>query len=293
MIFTGFKVPTDVQFFACKIEELFAIEKEKAPGGTIKTITKAALSRFKIILPPLPEQRKIADILSTWDQAIEKTEALLSNARTQKRALMQQLLTGKRRFPAFEGQPWKEVRLGEICELVNGRGFKPHEWSDQGYPIIRIQNLNGSGDFNYFDGDFDKKIEVHDGDLLFAWSGSRGASFGPHIWNGPKAVLNYHTWRVIPNGQALQKFLHHYLRFITVKIEASAHGASALVHTQKREMEKWPCVIPSIEEQEIVGNTLTLADVEIDGLNSDIAKLRTEKKALMQQLLTGKRRVIA
>jgi hypothetical protein len=74
--------------------------------------------------------------------------------------------------------------------------IKPHEWRSQGLPIIRIQNLNGSDDFNYFDGSYNRKIEVHAGQLLFAWSGSRGTSFGPYIWHGPTGVLNYHTWKV-------------------------------------------------------------------------------------------------
>jgi len=205
---------------------------------------------------------------------------------------MQSLLTGKRRFPEFEGQTWREVRLGDVCELVNGRGFKPYEWADQGYPIIRIQNLNGSDDYNYFNGEFDSKIKVRNGDLLFAWSGSRGTSFGPHIWNGPDAVLNYHTWRVAPNEWVLQEFLNHYLRFITTRIESSAHGAAALVHTQKREMEKWLCQFPTISEQAKVAEVLDCLDIELEGRINDIEKLRAEKKALMQQLLTGKRRVV-
>lgn len=79
-------------------------------------------------LPPLPEQQKIAEILGTWDKAIETTEALLANARTQKRALMQSLLTGTRRFPGFEDQPWREVRLGDVVRLSKDRldPTRPH-----------------------------------------------------------------------------------------------------------------------------------------------------------------------
>ena len=75
---------------------------------------------------------------------------------------------------------WTSLPLGDVCKLINGRGFKPYEWVTEGFPIIRIQNLNGSDDFNYFDGHYDPKIEIENGQLLFAWSGSRGTSFGPH-----------------------------------------------------------------------------------------------------------------
>jgi len=81
---------------------------------------------------------------------------------------------------------WSSPAIANVARLINGRGFKPHEWVTDGLPIIRIQNLNGSTDFNYYSGSYNPKIEVNTGDLLFAWSGSRGTSFGPHFWNGPK-----------------------------------------------------------------------------------------------------------
>ncbi|HEX7243633.1 MAG TPA: hypothetical protein VF263_25325, partial [Longimicrobiaceae bacterium] len=78
---------------------------------------------------------------------------------------------------------WAEATVGELCTLVNGRAFKPAEWSIEGLPIIRIQNLNNPAAlFNYFDGELDPKFEVSSGDLLFAWSGTPGTSFGAHIW---------------------------------------------------------------------------------------------------------------
>ncbi|WP_319567273.1 restriction endonuclease subunit S [Cohaesibacter marisflavi] len=257
---------------------------------SIAHLTKERLSEISILLPPLPEQKKIAEILSTWDRAIEVAERQLENARRQKKALMQQLLTGTRRLPGFDGE-WKTVKLGDVCELVNGRGFKPHEWSDEGYPIIRIQNLNGSDEFNYYNGSFNPKLLVVPGDLLFAWSGSRGTSFGPHIWNGPKAVLNYHTWNVKPRRDLDKVFFYWLLQQITAEIENSAHGAAALVHTQKREMEKRLISVPQIEEQKQLAETMGLFLQDEELCYRKLVGLRSEKRALMQQLLTGKKRV--
>lgn len=183
---------------------------------------------------------------------------------------------------------WSSRKLRDVCTLINGRGFKPFEWTDRGLPIIRIQNLNGSGDYNYYDGSFDPKILVRHGDLLFAWSGSRGASFGPHIWRGKDAVLNYHTWKVVPNSSVTVSFLYHALRGITPEIEASAHGASALVHVQKWEMEARELLFPPMCEQAAITEALADADNLIATLERLIAKKQAIKQGMMQQLFAGR-----
>jgi len=190
-------------------------------------------------------------------------------------------------------EDWDDARLGAVCMLVNGRGFKPHEWGNFGYPIIRIQNLNGSDDFNYFSGRFNPKLIVENDQLLFAWSGSRGTSFGPHIWRGQTAVLNYHTWKVITFDKRIDaRFFFHALRQLTKSIEDAAHGASALVHTQKREMENYLVPVPqSLDEQRAIAAALSDADALIASLDALIAKKRDLKQAAMQQLLTGKTRL--
>jgi len=187
---------------------------------------------------------------------------------------------------------WTVRPVRDVCKLINGRGFKPYEWKTTGLPIIRIQNLNGSNDFNYFAGAYDKKLEVEPGQLLFAWSGSRGSSFGPHIWPGPLAVLNYHTWKIqIRESEINKSFLAHLFRQLTATIEGKAHGASALVHTQKWEMEGYLLPVPSKPEQEAVAEALSDADALIESLDQLIAKKRQIKQGAMQELLTGKRRL--
>lgn len=174
---------------------------------------------------------------------------------------------------------WSDKRLGEVCELVNGRGFKPHEWKKEGLPIIRIQNLNGSSEFNFYSGDFAPKILVQPGQLLFAWSGSRGASFGPHIWQGPKGVLNYHTWKVHPADGTDRDFLYQLLEYETLKIEATSHGASALVHVQKKDMEQRSLPFPPLPEQRVIAKILRTWDEALEKL--------TALRAAKQDWLTG------
>ena len=190
-------------------------------------------------------------------------------------------------------EDWTAASIKSLCELVNGRGFKPYEWKQRGLPIIRIQNLNGSDEFNHFDGAFNPKILIEPGELLFAWSGSRGTSFGPHVWRGPTALLNYHTWKVATFDKRIDRtFFFHALRHLTKSIEDEAHGASALVHTQKKEMENFLIPSPSsITEQQAIAEALSDADARIAALEALIAKKRDLKQAAMQQLLTGKTRL--
>lgn len=190
-------------------------------------------------------------------------------------------------------EDWEVKEVRELCTLVNGRGFKPHEWSTRGLPIIRIQNLNGSDEFNYFSGDFNPKIQVEHGQLLFAWSGSRGTSFGPHVWRGETAVLNYHTWKVVAKEDEVDpNFYLSALKNLTKFIEDQAHGASALVHTQKWEMEGFLLAVPEDRgEQRAIAAALADVDAAVAGLERLIAKKRDLKQAAMQQLLTCQTRL--
>ena len=190
-------------------------------------------------------------------------------------------------------EDWQINRVGYVCKLINGRGFKPFEWKTSGLPIIRIQNLNGSEEYNYFSGFYDKKLEIETGQLLFAWSGSRGTSFGPHVWKGRLGLLNYHTWKVhIHETVITRDFLLHSLRQLTTYIEGWAHGASALVHVQKWQMEDFLIPMPpNFAEQEAIATALNDADALITQLEKLIAKKRLIKQGAMQQLLTGKKRI--
>jgi len=190
-------------------------------------------------------------------------------------------------------EDWDLRRISDVCRLINGRGFKPFEWGSSGLPIIRIQNLNGSSEFNFYEGPYDKKIEVNPGQLLFAWSGSRGTSFGPHIWSGLKGVLNYHTWKVDVRASAIDaSFFFHALKRLTHYIEERAHGASALVHTQKWEMEGFEFPLPkALDEQQAIADALSDVDALLQELHRLIAKKRDIKQAAMQQLLTGQTRL--
>lgn len=187
---------------------------------------------------------------------------------------------------------WEITTVSKICKLQNGHGFRPPDWSDRGYPIIRIQNLNGSPTFNYFAGTPDPKWLVPPGQILFAWAGTKGASFGPTIWNGPTGVLNQHIFKVFPVNGVDRDWLYIALRHVTDRIEAKAHGFKAtLVHVKKSDIDRHSVLLPPIREQRCIASTLATWDRAIETVEALIANARAQKQALMQQLLSGKRRL--
>jgi len=120
-------------------------------GSTFKEISLEELRKVKLPLPPLPEQRKIAKILSTWDKAISTTERLIDNSKQQKKALMQQLLTGKKRLLDESGTPfqgeWEEITLEKLAKYRRGSFPQPYgnpEWVDEvnGYPFIQVYDID-------------------------------------------------------------------------------------------------------------------------------------------------------
>jgi type I restriction enzyme S subunit len=188
---------------------------------------------------------------------------------------------------------WDVVNLGGLCELINGHGFKQTEWSTKGLPIIRIQNLNDSTTFNYYDKKPEVKWIVEPGTLLFAWAGVKGVSFGPRIWTGKKGLLNQHIFKVIPLETIDSKWFFQLLVLITKKIEARGHGfKKSLLHVKKGDIVNQLIPFPkTLVEQKKIASILTTVDDKLEVLTSRKSEYQTLKKGLSQQLLTGQMRV--
>jgi type I restriction enzyme S subunit len=187
---------------------------------------------------------------------------------------------------------WKNLQISDICKLQNGNSFKPHQWDTKGLPIIRIQNLNGSENFNYYSGEINERWLVETGQLLFSWAGTRGVSFGPFIWKKERGVLNQHIYKVYANEVVCQEWLYNALKWVTNKIEAQAHGFKAtLLHVQKKDIENQLILVPPLDEQRKISKILFTWNEAINTTESLINNSIQQKKALMQQLLTGKKRL--
>lgn len=148
-------------------------------------------------------------------------------------------------------QGWASAEIGELCDLINGRAFKPSDWTQTGLPIVRIQNLNNpEKPFNYFDGEVRDRFLIENGDLLFAWSGTPGTSFGAHVWMGGKAVLNQHIFNMKFDADNIDR--DYFKSAINQKLNeliAKAHGGAGLQHVTKGRFEETEIPLPPLPEQ--------------------------------------------
>jgi len=189
---------------------------------------------------------------------------------------------------------WAETRIGDICDLINGRAFKPTEWVSAGIPIIRIQNLNDpTAEFNYCDFEVEEKYLVDNGQLLFAWSGTPGTSFGAHLWNRGKAVLNQHIFKVNINEKYLDKnFLKHLFNRNVKEYIGKAHGTAGLAHITKGKFEDSKILIPPFYEQRRIVSKVeelfSFLDTGTESLRKVQAQLKRYRQAVLKYAFDGK-----
>lgn len=147
-----------------------------------------------------------------------------------------------------QGTKWQPSRMGDIASYINGAAFKPKDWSREGRPIIRIQNLNDpSAEFNYYAGELDEKYLVKPGDVLVSWATHLEA----YIWNGPEAWLNQHIFKVVFDKGKVDKAFFIYAANVALK-EAfkKAHGFKATMeHIKRGDFEDSEVMIPDMEVQ--------------------------------------------
>lgn len=245
-------------------------------------INRTDLDAININIPPLPEQQKIAKILATWDKAIDTTERLIENSKQQKKALMQQLLTGQKRLLDGSGQrfsgDWDICDLNKICKINKGKQRNRSTLFESGaYPVIN-GGISPSGYTDEYNTN-SNTITISEGGNSCGFVNLLSEPF----WCGG------HCYALI-DVKIDNKYLYHFLKHIEREIMSLRVG-SGLPNIQKKDIEKVKVQVPSQAEQQKIASVLTNADREIEVLEQQLADLQQEKKALMQQLLTGKKRV--
>lgn len=182
----------------------------------------------------------------------------------------------------------EKKKLGEICNFINGKAFKPSEWEKEGLPIVRIQNLNDeNAEFHFYSQTIDDKYIINDNQLLFSWSGTPGTSFGAFFWNRGKAVLNQHIFKVIPKININLKFLKYLLNGNLDIIISKSHGGVGLQHITKGELEKIIVEIPDYEKQKYVVRTLNLVTEIINYRKEQLKQLNKIIKSQFVEYATS------
>ena len=184
---------------------------------------------------------------------------------------------------------WRRVRLGDVLELRNGRAFKPGEWKASGRPIIRIQNLKSDGaTFNYFDGDLPDRFAARHGDLLFAWSGTPGTSFGAHVWEGPDAWINQHIFRVDFSSDLFDRdFLKSALNMNLSSYIEQAQGGVGLAHITKAKLNESELLAPPIAEQRRIVERLDKVEERRSAIAAHLEAARVTLERVRSSVLSA------
>ena len=193
---------------------------------------------------------------------------------------------------------WEWVRVRNCTELFNGRAFKPSDWTVVGLPIVRIQNLNDEkAPFNYYDKPVDEDVHLYGGELLFAWSGTPGTSFGAHIWRDQEAVLNQHIFKLLFDETAL--FKPYYMYALNQRVGSlikAAHGSAGLQHVTRGVFESTLIPLPPFAEQIRIVEKLNVLFPIVDHYSSAYDNLNNLqsafpealKKSILQEAVQGK-----
>ncbi|MFT6835449.1 MAG: type I restriction enzyme S subunit [Francisellaceae bacterium] len=270
-------------------------------GGAQPFLSLRDLKKLKIVLPPLPDQRKIATILGTWDKSISTVERLIDNSKQQKKALMQQLLTSKKHLLDDSGMPfegeWEELNIGSIGTIHSGgtpsttnkeywdgdiNWITPTDITKQSSVYINssLRKISSEGLKNS-----SSKL-VPKGSLLVCTR----ATIGEMAITAHEMCTNQGFKNIIPNENTNILFVYHLLHFYKHKLVSKASG-STFLELSKSAFEGIRFDFPNLEEQQKISVVISNSDNEINLLEQQLSDLKQEKKALMQQLLTGKRRV--
>ena len=173
------------------------------------------------------------------------------------------------------------ARLGDVATYINGFAFKPTDWSDEGLPIIRIQDLTGNSyKANRFNGTYLPKYEVNDGDVLISWS----ASLGVYVWKGEKAVLNQHIFKVVFDKCEIDRsFFVHQVQNILENAADEAHGAT-MKHLTKPIFDALPFYLPDLATQRKIASVLDEISNLITKRNEQLEKLEELVKSRFVEL---------
>ena len=253
-------------------------------------ITDNAFFSLKILLPPLDEQKKIAEILSTCDEAINLTINLIESKKQFKKALMQNLLTAKIRFPQFKDE-WEETKLGEICDISTGTS-KSRFIGDGKFYIVDMGSITQDGLLNLTKTTNLSQDFLDFGDLVMPKDDIGGGKIIGKVAVIDKDntyVLSDHIFRIktTENSNFLAYLINSDL--INKKIRREVSGTAQL-GLSKRTIENLKIKLPNLKEQQKIAEVLTACDDEINLLNLKLENLKKQKQGLMQKLLKGEMR---
>ncbi len=276
-------------------------------GTTMKHVKRSDLLPFPVRVPPLPEQRRIAEILDTLDEAIRKTEQVIAKLQQMKQGLLHDLLTrgidenGELRDPERHPEQfqdsslgripkgWTTEQLGDHLAVLSGFAFPSNAFSEeQGLPLIRIRDIGNVTTEIRFRGRYDPRFVISKGDLLVGMDGD----FLARRWQGEQALLNQRVCRIeaCAGGSLSQHWLSYMLQPILDAIHRRT-PQTTVRHLSTADICSAETALPPIDEQEKMAAALESIDARVAQEARLLDKLGRSKHGLMDDLLTGRVRV--
>lgn len=287
---------TEYLFYSLGSEWVFRQYKTLAAGSSVLNLNKDVVARVVVPVPPRPEQEKIAEALSDVDALLAAMTKLIEKKRAIKQGAMQELLTGKKRLAGFTGK-WVEKRLGDVGEFVGG-----------GTPSTAISS--------YWGGDIDWYTPAEIGYAKYVNSSNRRitneglrnsaarvlpagaillttrASIGIRAILKHEAATNQGFQSLIVNEESDSEFMYYFLSTVVEEMESRASG-STFLEISSSKLKEIPIVVPqTVAEQKAIASVLSDMDAEIAALEATRAKYESIKQGMMQELLTGKTRLV-
>lgn len=273
-------------FYLLQTDNLQSQVINKSKGGTQPNLSMRLLEHFKIFVPNnIDYQTQIARLLINVDKIISLQQRKLDELIQIKEGIGQGLLNRHYRNLSIrfnqENSPWKQTKLGKIASFVNGRAFKQKELMNRGlYPVLRVGNFYTNNKWYYSNLNLSPDKYANKGDLLYTWS----ASFGPHVWKGPKVIYHYHIWKINFDPAVISKaYLYEFLKLDKKEILANSNG-STMIHITKKDMENKMITVPDMNEQIKIGKILEKLDLKIELNKNKLNNLKSVKQFLLQKM---------
>ncbi|SDM11093.1 type I restriction enzyme, S subunit [Catalinimonas alkaloidigena] len=262
-------------------------------GSLSPTINWGTLKKEEFLLPPPDQQARLAELLWAADEVVERDKKVLNKTEVALEIRLKNYfefpatISSKRQSQYVKTEigwmpaNYQLVQQKEVVDFINGRAYKKQEWEESGVPVIRLQNLTGTGEnFYYSNLKLPEKNYCEDGDLLYMWS----ATFGAVIWRGDRAIFHYHIWNVkCKEDRIRQQFMYYNLEEITRRMMRQVSG-STMPHITKEGMEKLKIGLPPIEVQDEIVLVLDKISGAISLMKLKITNSMELRRALINQI---------
>jgi type I restriction enzyme S subunit len=256
----------------CSTAELISV----SGTGMFAAITGKSLRGFRVIIPPLGEQRRIVNLVSSVDSYIAALQQQADAARVARNAVLSELLSAGR-------DDWTETTLGDVAEYVNGYPFKPEHLGEVGTPVIRIrQLLDPTEPVDRTSIDVPDKCVLRDGDIVFSWSGTLAV----RIWTRGEAFLNQHLFRILPGPKVDKALLPLLIEHAIEDLIEKSHGTT-MKHITKQSLLPHEILLPPLQDQRRIVDLVSSIDDVVQSTERAVADAKSLRSGLLSAVLSG------